>query len=310
MLVDTSRELALFLEKMRFLRGISQEEFTEGIISNRQYQRYVRGESPMPYHLIDLFAERLNVRKEQLLLEFDNHTLKETMNIINYFQAVSNRDMDQINHYKSLIDPEYIIEPDNRKTYQLTKLNEDYILNKISQEQYKLGLLKLIEYPKILSQTAMSYFEVNVLSKLIDFVSTDEQNLIAQKIGNYLENPDLIWSGNQIVTFNVLIFRLARYYGIKEDYKSVITYSNLGIKMNTRSKSLNNLDYYFYFLALSYFRLNDQDKFKENLYKCYGALIANNNQSRMQFFTQVIEKDFKINYKEFIISYLKDKPGL
>ena len=93
MLIDSSKELALFLEKMRFLRGISQEDFTEGIISNRQYQRYVRGESPMPYHLIDLFAERLNVKKEALLLEFDNHTLKETLNITNYYSAVFNRDI-------------------------------------------------------------------------------------------------------------------------------------------------------------------------------------------------------------------------
>src|SRR5690606_39442735 len=83
--VDSSKELALFLEKMRFLRGVSQEDFTDGIISNRQYQRYVRGESPMPFHLIDLFAERLNVSKDVLLLEFENYTLKVTLNIIIYY---------------------------------------------------------------------------------------------------------------------------------------------------------------------------------------------------------------------------------
>src|SRR5690606_16853010 len=159
MLIDSSKELALFLEKMRFLRGISQEEFTEGIISNRQYQRYVRGESPMPFHLIDQFAERLNVKKELLLLEFENHTLKETLNIINYFQAVASRDIEQINHFKSLIDPEYIIDPDNRKTYQFTVLNEEFLTNKISQDRFKSGLLNLIEYPKILTQSAMSIFE-------------------------------------------------------------------------------------------------------------------------------------------------------
>ncbi len=308
--VDSSKELALFLEKMRFLRGISQEDFTDGIISNRQYQRYVRGESPMPYHLIDLFAERLNVKKELLLLEFDNHTLKETLNIVNYFSAVVNKDVEQIVELKSKIDPDYIIDPDNRKTYRFTNLLENYNLKKISVDKFKTGISELIDYPKILSQSAMSILEVTVLSRILEIVSPQEQITIAKKIGGFLENPDLVWSGNQIITFNVIIFRLAKFYGVQKDYKNVINYCKLGIKFNTRTKSYNNLDYYYYFLALANFRLNNLEVYKEFLYKCYGALIVNNSPSRLQNFTQVIEKDFNINYKQFIIDYLKDKPGL
>ena len=55
-LFNHSKELALFLEQMRFSRGISQEDFTDGIISNRQYQRYINGSSAMPYHLLDAFC--------------------------------------------------------------------------------------------------------------------------------------------------------------------------------------------------------------------------------------------------------------
>lgn len=308
--VDSSRELALFLEKMRFLRGISQEDFTDGIISNRQYQRYISGESPMPYHLIDLFAERLNVKKELLLLEFDNHALKETLSIVNYFSAVVNRDVENIQQTKSKIDPNYIIDPDNRKSYRFTSLHEKYNFNKISVDEFKRGISEIIDYPKILSQTAMSILEVTILSRMLDIVSEQEQITIARKIGGFLENPDLVWSGNQIITFNVIIFHLTKFYGMQKDYKNVINYSKLGIKFNTRTKSYNNLDYYYYFLALAYYRLNDLGNYNLNLYKCYSALIVNDSPTRLQNFTQVIEKDFGINYKQFIIDYLKDKPGL
>lgn len=309
-MLNSSVDLALFLEKMRFMRGISQEEFTQNIISNRQYQRYIKGDSPMPFHLLDAFAERLGVKKDLLLLEFDSNALKETYNIINYFSAVNGNELEKINHYRSIITPEYIINPDNRNFFHYTSFLLEFKLKKISGLTFKYEVSKLINYPKTLQNSVMTYFEVIILANLLDFVDLDEQTKIVQKLSDFFDNPDLVWSGNQLITYNIVIFRLAKYFGIKEDHENVIKYCKLGIKLNLRAKSYNNLDYYHYFLSLSYHQLGKTQLYEENLYKCFSVLALQDTPARTQQFETWINKDFNIDFKEFIINYLSKKPGI
>ena len=117
-----SKDLALFLEQMRVSRGISQEEFTDGIISNRQYQRYINGSSAMPFHLLDEFAERLNVKKDFLLLEFDSYGIKETNNIMALYNAVNNGEIENAKKIQAEISPKYIMDSSNLKLYQYSQL--------------------------------------------------------------------------------------------------------------------------------------------------------------------------------------------
>src|SRR5690606_19520665 len=160
MLIDSSKELALFLEKMRFLRGISQEDFTEGIISNRQYQRYVRGESPMPYHLLDLFAERLNLKKEIMLLEFENYAVKESQTIVDYHNSVMSYDFDKAAQIRKSINYEFIIYSENKQLYLYTKYMEDFATRKISVDRLKTLLFEMIDYPKMLTHSGYSMIEI------------------------------------------------------------------------------------------------------------------------------------------------------
>ncbi len=309
--VDSSKELALFLEKMRFLRGISQEDFTDGIISNRQYQRYVRGESPMPYHLLDLFAERLNVKKEIIMLEFENHTVKEDQTIVDYHNSVMNFDFEKSTQLRKTISNDYIINPDNKKIFEYSYILEQFLSKKTSFEKCKTDLIELVNYPKILNQYAYSMVEIMILSSLLDFVSKDEQVKIATKIGTFLDNPELVWSGNQAITLNLVIFRLAKYYGVNDDHDNVIRYCKLGLKYNKRTFSYKNSEYYYYFLSISYFRTKQLDLFPEALVNCYFAIMIQENAiSKIQQFTKYIKDDFNIEFKDFVIDYLKNKPGL
>ncbi len=309
--VDSSKELALFLEKMRFLRGISQEDFTDGIISNRQYQRYVRGESPMPYHLLDLFAERLNIKKEILLLEFETHEVKEIQLIYDYNNYVMSFNFEKAATLRKSIDNDFIIDPDNRFFFNYVKLMEMYLSKKSSLEHTRLELINSIDYPKILNQFAFSINEILVLSTLLDFVTKDEQTKIASKIESFLNNPDLVWTGNQAITLNLVIFRLAKFYGINDDHENVIRYCKLGLKYNKRTFSYKNSEYYYYFLSISYFRTNQLDLYSEAIVNCYFAImIQENATSKIQQFTKYIKDDFNIDFKNFVIDYLKNKPGL
>ncbi|WP_025724651.1 helix-turn-helix domain-containing protein [Acholeplasma granularum] len=302
-----SRDLALFLEQLRVSRGLSQEDFTEGIISNRQYQRYINGSSAMPFHLLDAFSERLNIKKEILLLEFDNYASKETQLILDYFNAVSNKDLINASKIKENINSKYIMDYTNLMLYNFSELTETYILNKIDKIKYVSELSKLIDYPKILKKATVNTHEVVILSTLLDNVSETEKTQIVSKLSSFLSNPNLVWTGSEIITYNVVLFRLAKYSGIIKDFERVINFCNLGIKLNFKAKYFLNLEYYYYFLALSYFELNQKELFEENLYRCFTVLEVKDNHEKTMIMADIIKRDFNVDLIEFVNEYHRKK---
>lgn len=300
--------MALFLEQLRVSRGISQEDFTEGIISNRQYQRYVNGSSAMPFHLLDEFAERLNIKKEFLLLEFDSYGIKETNNIVDYLNAVNSDDIEKAKTISQNIDPKYILDNTNLKFYEFTKLFQEFKEKKISKEQHIAKLKVFIDYPKILSSPAMTMVETLTLSTLLDLIHDDKEELkIFRKIKNFIDNPSLVWIGSQLITYNMLIFRIAKYSGMKRDFDNVIHFSKLAIALNLRAKYFLNLDYYYYFLSLAYYNKDDIALFEENLYRTFTVLEMVDIPTRLTKMLAIIKQDFNLDLVEFSINYQKKK---
>lgn len=298
-----SKDLALFLEQMRVSRGISQEDFTEGIISNRQYQRYVNGSSPMPFHLIDEFAERLNVKKDFLLLEFDSYGIKQTNNIIDFLNAVNNGDIEKARIISKEIDPKFILDSSNLKLYQYSKLFQEYKENKVSKENQFYRLKKFIDYPNILSKSAITMVESMILTNLLDFANESEQEKIFNKIKTFIDTPSLVWTGSQIITYNMLIFRVAKYSGMKKDFDNVIHFCKIAINLNFKSKYFLNLDYYYYFLALAYHRKQNMVLFEENIYKCFTVLEMMDAPNKTASIVSMAKKDFDIDLIAFINEY-------
>ena len=298
-----SKDLALFLEQMRVSRGISQEDFTEGIISNRQYQRYVNGSSPMPFHLLDNFAERLNIKKDYLLLEFDSYGIKETTNVVDFLNAVNSDDFEKAKKIQKEIDPKYILDSTNLKFYEFAKLLQVYKERKSSKENHSFKLKELIGYPKVLSNSAMTLFETVILSNLLDFVSEQEQTKILDKIKVFINNPSLIWTGSQIITYNLLMFRIAKYSGVKGDFDNVINFCKKALSLNFKSKYFLNMDYYYYFLALAYHRKHNMVLFEENIYKCFTVLEMMDAPNKTASIVSMAKKDFDIDLIEFINEY-------
>ncbi|MFP4286853.1 MAG: hypothetical protein ACLFRI_04065, partial [Candidatus Izemoplasmataceae bacterium] len=67
------------------------------------------------------------------------------------------------------------------------------------------------------------------------------------------------------------------------------------------------LEYFYYYKALAYFRLEDFSKFEENLFKCYSVLHMEGNHKKIEKFTSWIEKDFRVNFDMFVLRHLQKK---
>lgn len=305
--MDYSKELALFLEKIRFQRGISQEDFTDGIISNRQYQRYVRGESPMPFHLLNDFAIKLNLKKEDLIIEFQNRSIDETSRILNYFSSLTIKNHDQIETIKSKISRDFILESDNLKLYDHTVALEKYLKKEISVETLESMLVKICNFPKILETFPISLVDALILSSLLTYTKSKDKELISSKIIDLIKNPNYTFTAYQITVINILIFSLAKFYGINKNFDKCVEICSFGISFNKRKDSTLNLFEYYYFMTLSYFKLENIEKFELYLFKCYNGLNLLLSDSKKSYYKSLIEKDFSINLDEFALKYIKEK---
>lgn len=306
MAIEYSKDFALLLERLRFERGLSQEDFTDGIISNRQYQRYIKGTSLMPFYLLNDFAKKLGIDKDILIYEFENWRAIENLKINNFFIAVSHNDVIKVNSLSKELDPKFIIDPQNLLLYNLSINHFDLYSKKLSTPAFIKNLYDLIDYPKVLDKVALTFNEALVLTTLLTYVKDEESTLISNKLKSFIQNPKLIWTTSSINTFSVIFFSLTKYHGKNQMYNEAIKYADLGIKYCLTYESTVTLDKFYYFKALCHYRLNEIAHYEANLLLIYTTLKTTGENIDSSHLVKVIEKDFSINFKEFIRSYIKN----
>src|SRR5690606_8848204 len=90
--LNYSKQFALYFDRLRYEKGLTQEEFVESIISLRQYRRYLNGTSHIPQDIIDSFARRLGYRPHHVMLEFEGEKIQEGKRVENLYNLVVNQD--------------------------------------------------------------------------------------------------------------------------------------------------------------------------------------------------------------------------
>jgi hypothetical protein len=100
---------------------------------------------------------------------------------------------------------------------------------------------------------------------------------------------------------------MAKMYGTHKDFPQVVKLCDIGIKRGNAVTSIYLFESFFYYKALAHFRLQSYDLFEESLFRCYNVLHLENNKKKIEKFTNLIEKDFHINFDGFVMNYLKKK---
>ncbi len=303
-----SMELCNYLETVRIGRKMTQEAMLHGIVSIRTYQRYRNGTGDLPYEKLEMFAERLGIPSKKLLNEFEKEKNKQSRIINNLYNAAVNNDFENVKKITAEMSEEMIIEEDTRKLYQHSMIIYKYYLNKVSKEEALIEISNLVNYPGIIKHEFITDIEALILSSLLDFVKIDEQSSIITRLSNIYESNSGIFSPSDNSFVRTLILRrLVKSYGVSNDYSQVIKLSDVAIQNAIQIKQYYLLEYFYYYKALAYFRLEDFSKFEENLFKCYSVLHMEGNHKKIEKFTSWIEKDFRVNFDMFVLRHLQKK---
>ena len=298
-------EISNYLEKIRYGRKITQEDFVEGIVSLRQYQRYRSGECEITYEKIDQFAQKLGIPTKKLMNEFEREYNDQYRMVNQFYSAVVNKDYKLVLELKEKLDKELIFSEDCRTYYHHGNIMHNYYIDKIKKEDALKQSAKLVHYPTILKQAFFTEIEILILSFMLSITEKVEQNRILKKLTEIFETSNSIMSGENDLIYALIIMRLSQTHGSNKNYPKVIHLCDLGIQHGIAFRQFYLMEYFFYYKALAHFSLQEYDKYEESLFRCYACLHMEGNKKKIEKFTKLIEADFQIVYDTFILKYLK-----
>ncbi|MFW5865059.1 MAG: helix-turn-helix domain-containing protein [Candidatus Izemoplasmataceae bacterium] len=305
MLDQFSREFTLFYEKLRKSRNFKQEEFTQDIVSVRQYRRYLKGESVIPQYVANQLAERLGFNPDYIMKEFNSDRVQEREMVVEFYNAAANKDLQNLKRLRRKIKRKEIIDPQNKLLYDYAIECDRWLRNKITAEDMVENVKSLINYPKVLNNNVFSSNEMLIFSSFFTLKAFNEKDKVAEKIQEYILSVNLYTTENTVQII-LASFQLAKYYGMVGSYKKVLKLTKKIIDYSKTKKSYYLLDYFYYYSALANYRIDKIEEFKKDLSKCFCILAADDNEAKMTKFKNYVEKDFDINFKAFVLDYLNE----
>jgi hypothetical protein len=300
--------LCIYLEQLRSARHISQLSFVEDIISLRQYRRYLKGESDIPFSIVAMLASKLGLKTDSILREFETARLEETKTMNNLYNLAVNYAHKEYNTLLKTINPENIIESSNLLLYKHSITIHDYYRKAITVPQVREINKDLVNYPSVLDQGVLSTSEMLILTFLIDVMPVEDQNKIIGKLSAYLNDQLLIISGANDKVYTLILARLAKHSGILESYHKVIEFCDLGINRNFNFFSFYLMEFFFYYKSLAYYHLGDDENFQLSLKRCFNVLEFEGNENKIKKFVNLINDDYHIEFKDYVLElYQKEQ---
>ncbi len=282
------------LDNIRIKRGMTVEQLTEGICTDRQYRRYVSGDSVLRLDMLNKFCDKLNIGINDFFYSLVQKDHLVYTDLVAAYRALNN------NQFDLCIDI-------------LKKINVD-LLDLSNKNFYDFIYLKLQHVKKELS-------DINVMSKLIE--SNIYDNLFKTEIYDFIDilYIDLI-SQIEVKTkkkdaFNLLVkllnapedmyistenkFLLPPIFantsiilGRLNEIDESLAVAKRGIEFCLNQKLSHALPNLYYVEMLGY-RANDR---KEEMYvsavKCLSSCIAN-NMHLYKIFYDLIKSDLGID---------------
>ncbi len=293
-----SLKLINFMENLRYDRKISQENYLDGIISQRQYYRYRSGESEIPFEVITRFADKLNIPISSLLEQFDDEYSSENETTLEFFMLVLSGKADSAYKEFQKLKNHVFISAVNENLFKSSKLLLDLESKRIQKVDLINEIYKLIDYPRVMKKSAFPDDEIYMLGLLMEHSDKDRKPIL-KKLYEILQSKGHFLGGNVTAEFRVY-FWMIKNFGRSKQYKEVIEMCGIAIEKCEAYFMHYLLDYFHYYKALAHQRLGEEDLFHHHLVLAILNLEHSTRAQKDKFYERII-KDTGINPVEFAI---------
>lgn len=293
-----------YIEKLRYSRNLTQEEFLHGVISVRQYQRYRNGENDFPIDVLEKISKKLGIETRKLYLDYEREIYKEKEKVETLYNAVVYKDKDTKEHILLQFKKHMFLDMTNNEIYSITLLLNAYLSNSILKNEFLSGIFRIINYPKILKCKLLREVEIIGLLLIYKYEQGKKDEIITL-IKKLNDNQDLFLTGQSFFTLILFTYYIADDYGKKEEYNLSEKYVLKGIEMLKRKHSVYCLYLFYYQMALIKRHTNKKMEMEEYLYKCILQLKSMHNCNLFDQMARQIKRFLNKEAEQFFFEYIK-----
>lgn len=294
-----SHSYGTYLEELRKSRNIPPQEFVDGIMSYRQYRRYINNECSIPNDKfiqliekcqIDIYEFTKGYEKQSEILNSKLKLVYDSIRIKDFKKAtVLHESID-----KNLLSSKYL-----ENYYVFNEVTLQYNKSNISELTALNRLKTLIDYPNCLNKENLGFIELISLLHII-YLSKDSDDLI--KVGDYLYKylirDDFYILGTDSNVLTSIYSGVTRILLRTKRIEEALVISKKGIRYCMEIESFNSLANLLYYAAYSSLKIKDFSE-AEIFIKQLDSLLNLMNNDRL---TQ--------SYREYLNILIKLKEGL
>lgn len=287
-----------FLDGIRKSRNISRENFIDGIISLRQYQRYVNGESTLNNEKLFKLIDKLGMNFIGVYRMFLKKEDEDSSNLNEVYKEIIRMNYVKANDLLKQININSIKNSFNKSLYELCNL---LILRKTKKIPVNLAMdryKQLINYPKCLDNEIINFIE------LVSFI----------EIGRYSNEKDrkrvTIFLYSKILENSISSYSLpasslpsiysavSRSLGQIDEFKKSLYIAQKGIDYCLTYDNMNSLVNLLYYKALNLKLLNQEDNALVAIRKMFALLQVEGKPDKTNDFTKIFEENFNMRVSQ------------
>lgn len=295
-----NNSFAQFIEELRISRNLSRDEFLEGIISKRQYQRFLNGESSIKNDIMTQLLSKLEINSldvyYQNIINSEQHSkdirkAHELYISFKYTEAYKILHSIKIEDVKSSYDTKFY-------TYLLTAL--EIYFKKLPESVGVEKIANMINYPEILDSQMLTLLEINTLLYISDYmIKKKNDHRIPSFLYKVFKDEANIY--NQINPFYrpILYSSLSRALGVVDEHEKSVKIADIGIKQCEQDQILAGLGHLLYYKAIGLKYMNkSENEILPVLKQLKHTLEIFNNKTKKEFFISALERNFTVAYTE------------
>lgn len=293
-----NNSISIYLDKLRISRNLSRDKFVEGILSERQYRRYLKGESSMPNDKVASLVGRLGLDLTYVYSNFFNFETEERKIVEKIYNYIQNMDFKNANLLLTNNEIDVFRNETNEKLFHICKT---IVEKELSIKPAKLSVVimqDLIDYPDCLQHKEISFNEIIALLFISgNILSENNDDSILNFLTTMVESNSIRNSLNRLQWLPSVYFTIARSHGILGHYEKVLSIAKKGVDFCLRNEIMNSLIHLLYLKSYSNFKLNNSNECVIDVRHIFELLKLQDNENRTKHFSVLIEKHMGLNQK-------------
>lgn len=292
-------DFGLFVDNLRKSRNISREEFIDGIISIRQYQRYVNGESSLNNEKLFKLVDKLGMNFFNVHKLYFKKTKDEIVKLYEIYDEISKGKLIVGSELLSKVSIDDFNDVYSKSFFKLVELLLLLKSKKLPDSLVIDRLKDLIGYPNCLENKIINFVEYVAYIHISSFSSDKYDD---KRILNYLydkiRNNNISSDAISIQHIPSTYAHISRRLGVIGEYDKSLKIAQNGIDWCIKYESHNALAHLLMYKAIS---LHSLDRLEEALLpakKAFSLLFVTGNKTTTSSFTKMFEKNFNMRVSE------------